>query len=143
MKITDQWQCYAWGSAFFAGLVTILAKMGIANIPSNLVTLIRALIISLLLIVLVTARGEWISPAKIDSRSLIFITLSALATGLSWLCYFRALQMAPASRVAPIDKLSLVFSVVLAVIFLGEKLNSWQWGGVGLMIIGALLVRIK
>ena len=143
MKLSDHWQFYAWGSAFFAGLVAIWAKMGIANIPSNLVTLIRAVLISALLIVLVTARGEWISPAKIDSHSLIFIALSALATGLSWLCYFRALQMAPASSVAPIDKLSLVFSVVLAIIFLGEKLNNWQWGGVGLMIIGALLVRIK
>ena len=143
MKITDHWQFYAWGSAFFAGLVAILAKIGIANIPSNLVTLIRAVIISIFLIILVSIRGEWMSPGKFDHRSLIFIVLSALATGISWLFYFRALQMAPASSVAPIDKLSLVFSVILAVIFLGEQLNGWQWGGVGLMVLGALIVGMK
>ncbi len=143
MKMLEHWQIYALGSAFFAGAVSILAKIGIANIPSNLVTLIRAAIITFLLVLLVSVRREWVNPSVLDTRSLIFIVLSAVATGLSWICYFRALQMAPASTVAPLDKLSLAFSVFLAVLFLREHLSGLQWGGVILMTLGALLVGLK
>ena len=120
-------------SALFAGLTAIFAKLGVKNIPSNYATLLRTFIIVIFLVLLVELRREWINPLSLDKRSLIFLLLSGVATGLSWLCYFRALQTGPASLVAPIDKLSLVFVVVLSIVFLGEHLNLAQWVGVFLM----------
>ena len=137
------WKLFALGSAFFAGLTAILAKVGVEDIPSNLATLIRTVVILLFLIVLVLARGEWRSPAGLSHRSLLFLVLSGLATGFSWICYYRALQMAPASLVAPLDKLSLIFAVLLAVLFLGERLTVVQWAGAALMTSGAILLILK
>ena len=142
-KMLTSWQIYALLSAFFAGLVAILAKIGIANIPSNTATFIRTVIINIFLIFLISIRGEWVNPTTLNPRNLTFLILSGLATGLSWICYFKALQMGPASMVAPIDKLSLIFAVVLAVLFLGEHLSLLQWSGVVLMTVGALLVGLK
>jgi transporter family protein len=88
-------------------------------------------------------RGEWRSPASLPSRSLLFLILSGLATGLSWICYYRALQLGPASLVSPVDKLSLAVAVLLSVIFLGERLSVWQWSGAGLVTLGALLLAFK
>ena len=139
----SDWRIYALGSAVFAGLTAVLAKVGVAGLPSNAATLIRTVVIFMFLIALVLIRGEWVNPFRLSSRTLIFLILSGIATGLSWICYFRALQMGPASAVAPIDKLSLVFGVLLAVLFLGERLNLLQWGGVVLMSFGALLVAFK
>jgi len=139
----NDWRIYALGSAIFAGLTAVLAKVGVSGLPSNTATLIRTVVIIVFLAVLVSLRGEWVNPFTLNSRTLIFLILSAVATGLSWICYFRALQMGPASLVAPIDKLSLSFAVILAVLFLGERLSLYQWGGVILMSFGALLVALK
>jgi len=139
----NEWQIYALGSAFFAGLTAILAKIGVSSIPSNMATLIRTIVIIIFLIFLVIIRREWINPATLNIKSLIFLLLSGIATGLSWICYFRALQMGPASIVAPLDKLSLLFTVLLSVLFLGEHLGFLQWVGVALMSGGILLIIMK
>jgi bacterial/archaeal transporter family protein len=107
------WKLFAVGSAFFAGLTAVLAKVGVKNIPSNL------------------------------AKSLIFLVLSGITTGLSWLCYYRALKTGPASLVAPIDKLSLGFAIILAVLFLGERLNVFQWIGASLIFAGTLILVFK
>ncbi len=137
------WKIFALGSAFFAGLTAVLAKIGVKNIPSNLATLIRTMVIIVFLGLIVALRKEWRNPLTIDRHSLIFLVLSALATGFSWLCYFRALQSGPASLVAPIDKLSLVFAILFSLAFLGERLGFYQWVGVILISIGTLVVIFK
>ncbi len=143
MKMLNYWQIYALGSAFFAGLVVVLAKIGVANIPSNTATFIRTVVITLFLVILISLRKEWINPSLLDRKSLIFLILSGLATGLSWICYFRALQIGPASRVVSLDKSSLIFAIVMAALFLGEHLNWQQWSGVILMTCGVLLIILK
>ena len=137
------WKIFALGSAFFAGLTAVLAKIGVRNISSNLATFISTIVIVVFLGLIVAARREWKNPFLIDRHSLVFLVLSALATGLSWLCYFRALQSGPASLVAPIDKLSLVFAIVLSLAFLGERLGPYQWAGVFLISLGTLIVIFK
>ena len=139
----QHWKTYAFMSALFAGLTAIFAKLGVKNIPSNYATLFRTAVSISFLALLVEARREWINPLSLDRRSLIFLLLSGIATGLSWLCYFRALQTGPASLVAPVDKLSLVFVVALSVVFLGERLGPVQWTGVFLMTSGAVLIALK
>ena len=140
--MTD-WKFYAVGSALFAGLTAVLAKVGVRDIPSNLATLIRTVVIIAFLGALVAARQEWRNPLLLNRHSLLFLVLSGLATGLSWICYYRALQTGPASLVAPIDKLSLVFAILLSVLFLGERLGAWQWLGAGLIAAGALVIIFK
>ena len=133
------WLLFALGSAFFAALTALLAKVGVAEINSNLASLIRTAIILALTAGIVAFRGEWESPQKLSLRGLTFLVLSGLATGLSWLCYFR-LQMAPASRVAPIDKLSVALVIVLAVLCLGEPL-TWKVAlGGSLVVAGAIVL---
>ncbi len=140
--MTD-WKIYALGSAFFAGLTAILGKIGVRNIPSNFATLIRTFVILFFLTLWVGLRQEWTNPLSLNRKGLIFLLFSGVATGLSWLCYFRALQTGPASLVAPIDKLSLVFAAILSVAFLGERLEGVQWAGVLLMMAGAFLVALN
>lgn len=140
--MTD-WKLFAVGSAFFAGLTAVLAKVGVKDIPSNLATLVRTFVIIAFLGALVAARHEWQNPLLLNRRSLIFLILSGLATGLSWLCYYRALQAGPASLVAPIDKLSLVFAILLSVLFLGERLGAYQWLGASMIASGALVIIFK
>ncbi len=137
------WKLFALGSAFFAGLTAVLAKIGVKDIPSNLATLIRTFVIIAFLGALVAARHEWKNPLSLNRHSLVFLVLSGLATGLSWICYYRALQTGPASLVAPIDKLSLVFAIVLSVFFLGEHLGAYQWLGASMIAAGALLIIFK
>ena len=139
----NDWQMYAVGSAVFAGLTAVLAKVGVSGLSSNLATLIRTIVIMIFLMALVLMRREWVSPFSLNTKSLIFLVLSGLATGLSWICYFRALQIGPASVVAPLDKLSLLFAVLLAVLFLGERLSLIQWSGVVFMSVGAILMILK
>ena len=139
----ESWKLFALGAAFFAGLTAILGKVGVKDIPSNFATLIRTVVILTFLGFLVLVRNEWQNPMTLNRRGLVFLVLSGIATGLSWLCYYRALQTGPASLVAPIDKLSLVFAVVLAVIFLGERLNSYEWVGMSLITAGTLLIALK
>lgn len=133
------WWMFALASAVAAAATAILAKIGVANVPSNLATAIRTVVILIFAWGIVVARGEHRALPQISSRSWAFLALSGVATGLSWLAYFRALQMAPASKVAPIDKLSLAFTIGLAVVVLGETV-SWKTAlGAALIVIGALL----
>lgn len=138
--ITSSWPFWAVLAAIFAALTAILAKTGVANVNSNLATLIRTLVVLATIFAIVWARGEFSQISSVTPRSYLFLTLSGLATGASWLCYFRALQLGPASKVAPIDKLSIVLVVIFAAVFLGEKLSGAGWLGVVLIASGALLV---
>ncbi len=137
------WIGFALGSAAFAGLTAILAKIGVGVIPSNLATLIRVAVVLAFTLLLVSLRHEWPQPGQLGPRSITFLVLSGLTTGLSWLCYHRALQSGPVSLVSPIDKLSLTIAVLLAVTLLGERLQMRQWLGVGLMTAGALLLVVR
>lgn len=130
---------FALASAVAAAATAILAKIGVANVPSNLATAVRTAVILVFAWGIVIARGEHRALPQISNRSWLFLALSGVATGLSWLAYFRALQLAPASKVAPIDKLSLAFTIGLAVLVLGETV-SWKTAvGAALIVIGALL----
>jgi transporter family protein len=133
------WRVFALGSAFFAALTAIFGKVGVSEINSDLATFYRTLVILGVSALLVSARQEWQAPATLSSRGLLFLVLSGIATGLSWLCYFRALQMAPASRVAPIDKLSVVLVVLFAVLLLGEQL-TWKVGLGSVLITGGVVL---
>ena len=137
------WKIFAIGSAVFAGMTAVLAKVGVKNISSNLATFIRTIVIILFLGILVAIRKEWQNPLLINRRSLIFLALSAITTGLSWICYYRALQTGPASLVAPIDKLSVVFAVILALLFLGERPGVYEWIGISLIVSGTLVIIFK
>jgi transporter family protein len=119
------WQWFALGSACFAALTALLGKVGVSEINSNMATFVRTAVILVIAAGIVTFRGEWQPVHQLSWKCLTFLVLSGVATGLSWLCYYRALQMAPASRVAPIDKLSVALVIVFAVLFLAEPLN-WK-----------------
>lgn len=134
------WLVFALLSAFFAALTAILAKIGIKNVDSNLATAIRTIVIIIFAWGIVIFQGTWKQISSISQFSLIFLILSGIATGLSWLFYFRALQLGNASQVSPIDKLSLALTVILAVIFLREKVNLSIILGVILMTIGTFLI---
>ena len=137
------WLPWALLSAAFAALTAIFAKVGVSNINSDLATLIRTIVILLTLIGMVSATGQWQVPGSIAGKTWIFLVLSGLGTGASWLCYFRALKLGDASRVAPIDKLSVVLVALFGVMFLGERLSAVNWLGVAFIAAGALLVAIK
>lgn len=127
-------------SAFFAGFTAIFAKLGIAGIDSNLATAIRTTVVCVFAWALTCAIAKPAAMLEFSARTWIFLTLSGLATGLSWLCYFRALQLGDASRVAPLDKLSVVFVLVLAAVFLKEKMTLQQLGGGLLILSGAVML---
>ncbi len=129
------WKAYAALSAAFAALTAIFGKLGVSEINSDLATFLRTVVVLALSALIVSARGGWQNPANLAPKGIAFLILSGVATGLSWLCYYRALQTGPASRVAPIDKLSVVFVVILAVLFLGERL-TWKVG-VGAIFVSA------
>ncbi len=135
------WRNYALGSALFAALTAVLAKVAVVDVESNLATFIRTVVILAICSLAVTVRGGWALGA-VSPRSLRLLTLSGIAPGLSWLCYFRALQAGPASRVAPIDKLSVVFVVLLAAAFLHEPLTPKVGVGALLITAGAVLMAI-
>jgi len=136
------WRAYALGSAFFAALTAIFGKVGVSEMNSDLATFVRTLVILLLTSLIIWARHEWQTPDQLSPKGLLFLILSGAATGLSWLCYYRALQTGPASRVAPIDKLSVIFVVLFAVSFLGERL-TWKVGLGGVLVtLGAVLMAI-
>jgi transporter family protein len=141
--ILNSWQFWAVLSAAFAALTAIFAKVGVASVNSDHATLIRTFVILLALGAIVVGTGQWQSLGSISSRSYLFLLLSGLATGGSWLCYFRALKIGDAARVAPIDKLSVVLVAIFGVIFLGEKLSGPNWLGVSLIAGGAVLVAYR
>ena len=137
------WLPWALLSAAFAALTAIFAKVGVANINADFATLIRTVVILCILLVLVSATGQWQTPESVSGRSWLLLVLSGLGTGASWLCYFRALQLGDAARVAPIDKLSIVLVAAFGVVFLGERLSGINWLGVALIGLGALLVALR
>ncbi|MBK8177136.1 MAG: EamA family transporter [Rhodospirillales bacterium] len=138
--LTVQWQFWALLSAGFAALTAIFGKVGVETINPDLATLIRTIVIALLLTLILAATGGFQSPDSISFRSSVFLALSGLATGASWICYFRALKLGQASQVAPIDKLSVVLVAAFGVAFLGERLSAINWLGILLVAAGALLV---
>lgn len=140
MTIWASWQVWALMSAVFAALTAVLAKVGVSQVGADYATLLRTLVILAVLLALVTATGQWQPVRSVPGRSLVFIGLSGIATGLSWLCYFRALKLGDAARVAPLDKLSVVLVAVFGAVFLGERLGPVNWLGVGLIAAGAVLV---
>jgi transporter family protein len=137
------WQFWAVLSACFAALTAIFAKVGVEHVGSDFATFIRTIVILLILGAILTATQEWQSFGSVSSRSYTFLVLSGLATGGSWICYFRALKLGDAARVAPIDKLSVVLVALFGVVFLGERLSGANWGGVILIAAGAVLVAHK
>ena len=137
------WMGFALGSAFFAGVTSVLAKLGVEHVSSNVATFIRTVVVLLFATLLITLRREWPHPGQLNLRSIVFLVLSGVTTGLSWLCYYRALQGGPASLVAPLDKLSLIVALCLAVLVLGERLTIGQWIGASLMAIGAILLVFR
>jgi len=137
------WQLWAVLSASFAALTAIFAKVGVENVNSDFATFIRTIVILVVLGAIVAASGQFQPVGSISGKTYLFLMLSGLATGASWLCYFRALKLGNASQVAPIDKLSVVLVAVFGVIFLGERLSGVNWLGVGLIAAGAVLVAYR
>jgi transporter family protein len=134
------WLFFALLSAIFAAATNIFAKIGVADVNSNLATWIRVIVIFVVLSGIIVMRGEWVSPQNISSRTWIFLILSGLATGASWLCYFRAIQIGEIALVAPIDKLSVVLVMLMGALFLREALSLKQWAGGALILAGVLLI---
>lgn len=137
---SSSWQFWAALSAVFAALTAIFAKIGIENINSDFATLIRTCVILVVLALIVAATGQFQSPGTISGRTYAFLILSGLATGASWLCYFRALKVGQAAQVVPVDKLSVVLVALFGVTFLGETLTLKAWLGVALVGAGAVLL---
>ncbi len=137
------WQTWALLSAAFAALTAIFAKVGVENVNADFATFVRTLVIVAALGAVLVVTDQWQSPGSISRRSYMFLVLSGLATGASWLCYFRALKLGDAARVAPIDKLSVVLVAVFGVAFLGERLSGANWLGVALIALGAVLVAYR
>ena len=124
----------------FAALTAIFAKIGVENVNSDLATAIRTVVILIVIAAILIGTGQWQPLGSISARTYLFLMLSGLATGASWLCYFRALKLGDAARVAPIDKLSVVLVAVFGVVLLGERLSTTNWLGVALIALGAVLV---
>ncbi|RQW79420.1 MAG: EamA family transporter [Methylococcus sp.] len=142
MQMGSDWFFWAVLSAVFAALTAIFAKLGLEDVDSDLATLIRTAIILVVLTGFVVWAGKWTHPLEITPRAWLFLTLSGLATGASWVCYFRALKLGEASRVAPVDKLSLILVAVFAVLFLGERPSAAQWLGITLVGLGVMVLAL-
>ncbi len=139
----NSWQLWAVLSAIFAALTAIFAKVGVEGINSDLATLIRTVIVLITLSLILFATGQFSHPGPVSTKSWLFLLLSGLGTGASWLCYFRALKLGHATLVAPIDKLSVVLVALFGVTFLGER-PSWNgWVGIALIAAGAVLIAVK
>jgi transporter family protein len=144
MKITiSSWQFWALLSAVFAALTAIFAKIGIENVNSDFATFLRTIVILFCLTVILYLTDQFQSLSSISSKSFLFLGLSGMATGASWICYFRALKLGDAARVAPVDKLSVILVALFGVIFLSEKLSPRNWLGVLFITIGVILVAFK
>jgi transporter family protein len=137
------WLIWAFLSAGFAALTALFAKIGVEHIAPDVATFLRTIVVLLMLAAIIVTTGQYRLIAGTPSRAYLFLILSGLATGASWLCYFRALHLGDAARVAPIDKLSVVLVAVISVIFLGEKLSAINWVGVTLIAAGAWLVTLR
>ena len=140
MKLIPAWVLFALGSAFFAGLTAFFGKIGVAGVNSNVATFIRTVVILIVTAGIISMRNEWQKPDSITPNAWLFLILSGIATGLSWLCYYRALQLGPVSKVAPIDKLSVAFAIVLGILFVGEKLTWPVALGGSLIVAGSVVI---
>ena len=138
-----QWFYWALWSAVFAALTAIFAKLGLEGVDSDLATLVRTAVIIVVLAGFVYGTGKWSNPLTLAPSTWLFLVLSGLATGASWVCYFRALKAGDASKVAPIDKLSLVLVAVFAFLFLGERPSARDWVGILLVGAGVLILGLK
>ena len=143
MTTSTNWFFWALLSAAFAALTAIFAKVGIQGVDSDLATLIRTGIVILVLSAFVWLTGKWSNPSALSGKTWIFLALSALATGASWVCYFRALQVGEASKVAPVDKLSVVLVAIFAFTFLGERPALREWAGIFLVGAGIVVLALK
>jgi transporter family protein len=139
----SNWLFWALLSAVFAAATAIFAKIGLEGVNSDLATLVRTAIIIVVLAAFVYFTGKWSDPTRLSGKTWLFLTLSGLATGASWVCYFRALKVGDASKVAPIDKLSVVLVAIFAVIFLGERPAARDWIGIAMVGGGGLLLSLK
>src|SRR3569833_2161841 len=142
MDLRHGWLPFALGSALFAALTALFGKLGVAGINSDLATFIRTVVILLLAAGILSLRGEWAPPSGLPWRGWLFLVLSGIATGLSWLCYYRALQLGPVSKVAPVDKLGVVLAMALGMLVLGEKASPLALAGGGLGVAGAIMVAL-
>lgn len=138
--VFSSWTFWALLSALFAAMTAIFGKIGITGINSDFATLIRTVVVLISLALIIYATGQYQALGSISRRSYLFLVLSGLATGASWVCYYRALQLGQASLVAPVDKLSVVLVAVLGVTLLGEKLDLRQWAGISLITCGVVLL---
>ncbi len=143
MTAASGWFHWAILSAVFAALTAIFAKIGLQGVDSDLATLVRTGVIMLVLAAFVWLAGKWSNPFALSSRTWTFLVLSGLATGASWVCYFRALKIGEASKVAPVDKLSLLLVAVFAVVFLHERPSGREWTGILLVGLGVLILGFK
>src|SRR6201997_4715966 len=139
----SSWQFWAVLSAVFAALTAIFAKVGVENVNSDLATFIRTIVVICILALIVFATRQFQNPAEISGRTYLFLLLSGLGTGASWLCYFRALKLGNAAQVAPIDKITVVLVALFGVVFLGERLSLQGWVGIALIASGAVLIALK
>jgi transporter family protein len=141
-NVFTHWQTWAVLSAVFAALTAIFAKIGVENVNADFATFIRTIVILMAIAFMLSVAGEWQNPGTITTRTYAFLVMSGIATGASWLCYFRALQIGNASQVAPIDKLSVVLVAIFGVMFLGEHLSALKWLGVALIAAGAIVIAL-
>lgn len=141
--LTTSWQFWALLSAAFAALTAIFAKVGVENVGSDYATFVRTMVILAFAAGIVIFTGQWQAPSSVSGRTWLFLVLSGIATGASWLCYFRALKLGDASRVAPVDKLSVVLVAAFGVFFLGERLSATNWLGVVAIAGGVILLTIR
>lgn len=143
METSSSWLQWALLSAVFAALTAIFAKVGLAGVNSDLATWVRTVVILAVLSGFVRFTGAWSNPLKLSSKTLAFLVASGLATGASWVCYFRALKIGEASKVAPVDKLSLLLVALFAVIFLGERPSIREWAGISLIGLGVIILALR
>ena len=143
MNAAPGWLFWALLSAVFAALTAIFAKIGLQGVDSDLATLVRTVVIFFVLATFVVAMGKWSNPFALPSRTWLFLVLSGLATGASWVCYFRALKIGEASKVAPVDKLSVVLVALFAVLLLGERPSLREWSGIALVTLGVAVLALK
>jgi transporter family protein len=139
-SLVDSWPFWALLSAVFAALTAIFAKVGVKDVDSDVATLIRTVVILVTLAFILLTMGKLHAPGPLSTKTWTFLVLSGLATGASWICYFRALKLGPASLVAPVDKLSVVLVALFGVTLLGEHLSSKQWLGIALVGVGAVVL---
>ena len=143
MTATSNWLFWAVLSAVFAALTAIFAKIGLEGIDSDLATLVRTVVIFVVLAAFVVLTGKWSNPLALQSKTWLFLVLSGLATGASWVCYFRALKVGDASKVAPVDKFSVVLVALFAVVLLGERPSLREWAGIMLVALGVVVLALR